>query len=105
MRLRLPNTIEVEITHQQLTTVALGMGWSITSLLCLAAQPNLMNKMRVEPLRKGRFSRRIEVVSRTGELGDLPECTTQLAQRVLREQTFPPVIQILPWVEELLHWT
>ncbi|MFY7838113.1 MAG: LysR substrate-binding domain-containing protein [Novosphingobium sp.] len=105
MRLRLPNTIEVEITHQQLTTVALGMGWSITSLLCLAAQPELMRKMRVEPLRKGHFSRRIEVISRAGELGDLAECTTKLAQSVLQEQTFPPLTESLPWVEELIRWT
>ena len=104
MKLRLENTIEVDITHQQLTTVALGMGWSISSLLCLAAQPGLIGQMRVEPLQRGRFSRRIDVVSRTGELGELPDLTVTLAQDVLREQTFPPLIEKLPWVESLIVW-
>lgn len=104
MKLRLPNVIEVDITHQQVTTVALGMGWSISSLLCLAAQPGLLSKMRVAPLSKGGFSRRIEVVARSGEMGDLPALTAQLAQDVLREQTFPPLIEALPWVEPLIEW-
>ena len=101
MKLRLPNTIEVDITHQQLTTVALGMGWSITSLLCLAAQASLLDKMQVLPMQKGRFSRRIEVVSRIGELGDLPDRTVEVAQDVLRTETFPLLFERLPWLEQL----
>lgn len=104
MKLRLPNVIEVDITHQQLTTVALGMGWSISSLLCLAAQPGLLSRMRVEPMPRGRFSRRIEVVARLNEMGDLPALTAQLAQDVLRDETFPPLIAALPWVEPLITW-
>lgn len=103
MKLRLPNLIEVDITHQQLTTVALGMGWSITSLLCLAAQPGLLSQMRVEPLHKGQFSRRIDVISRSGELGDLPELTASLTRDVLRETTFPALIEAVPWVESLVQ--
>lgn len=104
MKLRLPNTIEVDITHQQLTTVALGMGWSITSLLCLAAQTSLLDKMQVLPMQKGRFSRRIEVVSRIGELGDLPDRTVEVAQDVLRTETFPQLFERLPWLEQLEIW-
>jgi len=104
MKLRLPNSIEVDITHQQLTTVALGMGWSIASLLFLAAQPSLIPQLRVEPMTRGRFSRRIEVVARTGELADLPGLTAKLAQDVLKEQTFPPLVEQLPWVEGMIGW-
>jgi DNA-binding transcriptional LysR family regulator len=104
MKLRLPNAIEVDITHQQLTTVALGMGWSVSSLLCLAAQPGLLSQMRVEPLTKGRFSRRIEVVARSDEMGDLPAATARLARDVLRDETFPPLIEALPWAEPLIEW-
>jgi DNA-binding transcriptional LysR family regulator len=102
MKLRLPNVIEVEIIHQQLTTVGLGIGWSITSLLCLAALPQLMPQLRVEPLPRGRFARRIQVVARMGELGDLPAQTAALARETLLDQVLPPLITTLPWAGPLL---
>ena len=97
MKLALPNVIEVDIIHQQLTTVALGIGWSITSLLCLAARPSLMPRLRIEPLPRARFSRRIQVVARAGELGDLAEHTADLAREVIREQALAPILAQLPW--------
>jgi len=103
-KLALAPAIEVDITHQQLTTVAVGMGWSITSLLCLAAQPGLLERLRVLPLTGGRLSRRIEVVARNGEFGTLPALTAALAREVLREHTFPPLIAHLPWVAPLIGW-
>jgi len=105
MRLRLPNAIEVESIHQQLNSVAHGIGWSITSLLCLAAMPEVIPRLRVEPLPRARFSRRIQVVSRAGELGDLALRTAQLAGDVIREQSLPPVLEQLPWARELLGLT
>ncbi|GHC96296.1 LysR family transcriptional regulator [Novosphingobium pokkalii] len=102
MKLRLPNVIEVEIIHQQLTTVGMGIGWSITSLLCLAALPQLMPQLRVEPLPRGRFARRIQVVARMGELGDLPGQTAALARETLLDQVLPPLITTLPWAGPLL---
>jgi len=102
MKLRLPNVIEVEIIHQQLTTVGMGIGWSITSLLCLAALPQLMPQLRVEPLPRGRFARRIQVVARMGELGDLPGQTAALARETLLDQVLPPLMTNLPWAGPLL---
>lgn len=104
MKLRLANVIEVDSIHQQLTTVALGIGWSITSLLCLAALPNLLPQLTLLPLPRGRFSRRIQVVSRIGELSDLAPLTAELADDVLRNRVVPPLIVQLPWVELLIRW-
>lgn len=102
MKLRVPNVIEVEIIHQQLTTVGLGIGWSITSLLCLAALPQLMPQLRVEPLPRGRFARRIQVVARMGELGDLPVNTAAMARETLLDNVLPPLITALPWAGALV---
>lgn len=102
MRLRLPNVIEVDIVPQQLNAVALGIGWSITSLLCLAAMPWLIPQLRVEPLPRARFARRIQVVSRTGELGDLAGETARLALDAIRAESLPPVLSQLPWAADLL---
>lgn len=104
MKLRLANAIEVDIVHQQLNAVALGIGFSITSLLCLAAMPSLIPAVRVEPLPRGRFSRRLQVVSRQGELGELAHDTATLAREVFREQTLPMVRHYLPWAADLVGW-
>ena len=104
MRLRLPNVIEVDIVHQQLNAVALGIGWSVTSLLCLASSPALMQQVRVEPLPRGRFSRRLQVVSRQGELGDLAEQATVLARKVIREEILPTLSARLPWAADMVGW-
>jgi len=102
MKLRLPNVIEVDIMHQQLTSVALGIGWSITSALCLAAMPGLVDQLRIEPLPRGRFSRRVQVVGRSGELGNLALLTAQMAREVLMDETMTPLLQRLPWIAELM---
>jgi len=104
MKLRLPNVIEVEIINQQLTAVAMGIGWSITSLLCLAALPGLLPQLRVEPLPRGRFSRSIDVVARSDELADLAEQTALLARESLEHDALPPLLAAYPWAGSMLGW-
>lgn len=104
MRLRLPNVIEVDIIAQQFGAVKQGIGWSITSALCLAAQPEYLAHMRIEPLSRGRFARLVQVVSRTDELADLPRLTADLARDVLRDQVMPDIFRQLPWLEQLTVW-
>lgn len=103
MKLRLPNVIEVDIMHQQLTSVALGIGWSITSVLCLAAMPALVDQLRVEPLPRGRFSRRVQVVGRSAELGNLAEETAKVAREVMSETIHGQLARQLPWIDELVR--
>jgi DNA-binding transcriptional LysR family regulator len=96
LKLRVPNVIEVDIIRQQLSTVAMGIGWSISSLLCLAAMPEILPRIRVEPLPRAGFARKIQVVARTGELGDLPQLTAELAREILGRE----VLLHFPWVGE-----
>ena len=104
MKLRLPNVVEVESSHQQLALVAAGLGWTITSPVCLSATPDLVRRTRLEPMPRGRFSRLVQVVARSGELGDIPEKMARLCARELRETTFPPLIAEAPWLAEQLIW-
>ena len=104
MKLKLPQTIEVESSHQQLALVAAGLGWTITTPACLAAVPELHAQLRPEPMERGRFSRQVQIVSRAGELGDIPQTTAQLCQRVLRGDAFARTIESFPWIEQQLAW-
>ncbi len=104
MKLKLPNVIEVESAQQQLALVASGFGWTITTPVCLASVPDLLNQVRPEPMPRGRFARQVQVVARAGELGDLPRKVAALATQVLRERTFPPLIAAYPWFRDQLVW-
>lgn len=104
MKLKLPQLVEVESSHQQLALVAAGVGWTITTPVCLAAVPELLSELRAEPMTRGRFSRAVQVVARIDELGDIPMLTAALCQQVLREKTFPPLIAEYPWISQQLSW-
>ena len=104
MKLKLPTTMEVESSHQQLGLVAAGLGWTITTPICLAAVPELLPKLKPLPMTRGRFARQVQVVARAGELGNIPRLTASVCQRVLRETTFSRVTSENPWIEEHLRW-
>jgi DNA-binding transcriptional LysR family regulator len=104
MKLKLPQSVEIESSHQQLALVAAGLGWTITTPVCLAAVPELLPQIRAEPMTRGRFARQIQVVARAGELGDIPKLTADLCTRTLQEITFPPLIAVYPWLEQQLLW-
>jgi DNA-binding transcriptional LysR family regulator len=104
MKLKLPQMVEVESSHQQLALVAAGIGWAITTPVCLAAVPELLSQLRAEPMTRGRFSRSVQVVARIDELGDIPSLTAALCQQVLQEKIFPPLIEEYPWMAQQLAW-
>jgi DNA-binding transcriptional LysR family regulator len=104
MKLKLPQLIEVESSHQQMALVAAGLGWTITTPACLAAVPELHAQLRPEPMTRARFSRQVQVVSRAGELGDIPRLTASLCQKVLRDDIFTRTIRSFPWLEQQLTW-
>jgi DNA-binding transcriptional LysR family regulator len=104
MKLKLPQLIEVESSHQQMDLVAAGLGWTITTPACLAAVPELHRHLRAEPMTRGRFSRQVQVVSRAGELGDIPRMTASVCQTILRDTVFPRTFATYPWMEQQLSW-
>ena len=104
MKLGLPQVVEVESSHQQLALVAAGLGWTITSPVCLSAAPEQLRQTRLQPMTRGRFSRLVQVVARADELGDLPAQMARLCAKELRENTFPPLIAQYPWLAEQLTW-
>ncbi len=104
MKMKRPNGVQVESSQQQLALVASGYGWAITSPVCLAAAPELLPHLRIEPMHRGRFARQVQVISRVGELGELPAQIARLATQVLQQQTFPSLIDAHPWLQQELVW-
>jgi hypothetical protein len=72
--------------------------------MCVAGHVTSLDRVRLVPMPRGQFSRKIQLVSRTGDLGDLPESTALFVQKYLREQAFPPLVERFPWLEPSLVW-
>lgn len=104
MKLRIPNVIEVDSTHQQLSTVVALEGWSIATPLCLASQIELLPALTVLPMPRGSFRRRIQLVARKGEFGDLPRDMALQAAAILRGGKVESLIRMFPWIEGAMAW-
>ena len=104
MRLQLPNRVEVDSTLQQLSSVAAGLGWSITTPLCLASHPDVLPRLRAMPMRRAQFRRHIQLVARRGEFGTLPRDIAALATESLRNGRLPALAEALPWLSATITW-
>ena len=105
MRLSLPNTVELDSTGQQMSAVAAGVGWSITTPLCLASHLDLLPRLRVAPITRAQFRRTIHVVARKGEFKNLPRDIALLAGQSLRRSRLTTLARELPWLDGVLGWS
>ncbi len=104
MRLNLPYLVEVDSTGQQLSSVAAGVGWSITTPLCLASHLDLLPTLRVAPITRAQFRRTVHVVARRGEFGTLPRDIAALTRQTLRHSRLTALAESLPWLGDVLGW-
>ena len=104
MRLNLPNTIEVDSTLQQLSAVAGGIGWSISTPLCVASHPELWPSIGIHPMTRAGFRRSVQLVARRGEFGDLPHQIAKRATTILQGGSIARLCTAHPWVSDLLRW-
>lgn len=82
-RLVVPEWLEFDGSDNVLAMVAAGLGWAITTPLCLLHQRSHWPRLRVLPLPRPGFSRTLHLVHRTGELGRLPAETAQATVTIL----------------------
>jgi len=98
LRLDIPRSQEFDHTQGIVSLVAAGLGWSITTPLCvleaLATTPGIF----CAPLPDPGISRRLTLIARTGDLGRMPRRIAQLARRILRETCLPKVEEHMPWL-------
>src|SRR3546814_8539270 len=73
LRLNVPIDAEFDTASSQLSAVGDGMGWSLSTPLCLLQEVRQLDRLRVEPLPRDRFTRPISLVARRGDLGATPE--------------------------------
>ncbi|WP_299391806.1 LysR family transcriptional regulator [Pelagibius sp.] len=104
LRLSVPIGAEFDTAASQLTAVGDGMGWSLSTPLCLLQERGRLERLRVEPMTRGRFSRPIALVARRGDLGTTTEVLAAAIRRILKERCLPELFAALPWLAEDIVW-
>lgn len=105
LRLNIPVTAEFDTAAGQLAAVAAGTGWSITTPLCLLQEfSKVGDRVRVEPVKRGRFSRTLKLVARKDVLGEVPRQIASESRNILRSKGLDPLYAQHPWIKDLLVW-
>lgn len=104
LRLNLENYVEVDTTGQQFTCIGQGLGWGITTPLCLACHTELLPTLRVEPMAQGRFRRRFRLIVRKDEFGTIPAQVADTVRTTLKGSGLAPLREGLPWIADKMAW-
>ncbi len=104
LRLEVPIGAEFDTAASQLAAVADGMGWSLTTPLCLLQERDRLARWRIEPMPRGRFTRPVTLVARRGDLGLTAGLLAEAIRSILRERCLPELFAALPWLGEEILW-
>ncbi|WP_213763562.1 LysR family transcriptional regulator [Caballeronia sp. dw_19] len=92
--------LSVDQTDTLVAMVAGGIGWSITTPLCLLQARTHLANVDILPLGEPLFFRRLVLASRSGEYGDLTERLAALAGTLLATRVFDQMKLLIPWVAD-----
>lgn len=104
MHLRYNSVLEFDNAPSLTTAVAEGLGWGITTPLCLLSKSDLIEHIQVYPIVWGEFYRQFDLLCREGSLGNLPDAIADEARRLLKEECLPKIYGAAPWIERDLGW-
>jgi len=102
LRLKFPDVAEFDRAPAHSLAVAKGMGWGISTPLCLLESPQIIEHIDVYPITRGSFSRHFDLLSREDNLGDIPEKIANESRRILKMHCLPTLYAQMPWLEEMI---
>jgi DNA-binding transcriptional LysR family regulator len=98
LRLELPRDQAYDSTSGVVSMVAAGLGWAITTPLCMLDARPAANSVFCAPLPPPAMSRQLMLVARSAEMGDIPSRIADLARRVLETRCAPEIAAMFPWL-------
>ena len=95
-----PRRVELDSSDTLFAMVAAGVGWAITTPLCvLHGRPDL-DAIRIERLPGPGFTRNLTMISREGEYQDLIDRLATTARTALHELCLPAMRRAIPWLRD-----
>lgn len=93
-----PKRLELDNSFAIASLVRAGVGWSISTPLCLLQCGLLDANLRCLPFPDGEQNRTLYLIAREGETGTLPEQLRQDSIALLRDRYLPQIAETLPWL-------
>ena len=104
LRLKFPDVVEFDGAPSHTMAVGEGVGWGITTPLCLLSKAELLDNVQIHPMSRGQFSRHFVLLSRENSLGQMPEKIAEEARRLLKTECIPLLYKNWPWIESMFSW-
>lgn len=83
-----------------LSMVSSGLGWTITTPLCLLQANSYLPELKCVPLSEPAISRQLVLMTRESELGTLPQEIDLLSRDILRLECFSKIQSRISWLAE-----
>ena len=93
-----PDRFEFDTSLSLLTTVAAGLGWAITTPICIAQSRYAADDFRIVPLPGATARRQLVIVHRRGEFEASVECIRALVTEHLSERIRSAFGATMPWI-------
>ncbi len=103
LRLHLPDNIEFDSSEDIVSMVAAGRGWAISTPSHVLHGMRGGEKFKLLPLPKPGFRRTINLVVRSGELGELPGHVAEICCEVIAASFVPKLLEMAPWLRNQLE--
>ncbi len=97
LRLQLDNSFAI------VSAVAAGMGWTITTPLCMLQTGLRSAAVQILPVPEGEFHRELTLVAYHNELGHLPRQLADDIIDVLKSRYLPLIEECTPWLLPSIH--
>jgi DNA-binding transcriptional LysR family regulator len=94
-----PMFIEFDAIEAILAAVHARKGWAITTPTLLLQGMREGHAIRLEPMPPPGLSRTFALLSREGELGNVPFEMAQMARRIVRDELLPQILGFAPFVQ------
>lgn len=92
-----PRRFEFDATDPMLSLVAAGLGWAVSTPLCLWQSRSWLGEVAVLPLPPSRLGRRaFSLLGREGEWAGLDDEIVRVARQVLRRSVLPAMRRTMP---------
>lgn len=100
MRMTVPSKVEADTTRVVLSMIVDGLGWGLSSPLCLMQCPDMLEDVHLQPAPQPSYSREIYVVTRQNEYQPLVEIILAECAYQLNTMLLPEIRKQLPWLTD-----
>lgn len=98
LRIELPRDQVYDSTSGVVSMVAAGLGWAITTPLCMLDARPPANRVFCAPLPPPALSRELMLVARSDEMGQTPARIADIVRSVMRNRCSPEIAGMFPWL-------